>query len=326
MKNGKLVISLDFELHWGFFDTVSLDDCREQLAQVPKVIDTLIRLGDQYKVSITFATVGFLFAENKAELSPYLPNNKPRYSNDAVNSHLLLQNINSKDNSCYFAKSLVKKIKNHPLHEIGTHTFSHYYCHENGQDIVSFKDDIRAAIAIAKSLDIETHSIVFPRNQFYPDYIEFCETIGIETYRGNCWYNFNNDERQLALKEYILKMCRFVDSYINISGNNSYKLEQHNTQNSSIVNIPASRFLRPYTPAIKALKTLKLNRIKKSMTKAAKNNEVYHLWFHPHNFAKHTEENFKNLESIFKHFKELNQQYGFESNTMLELARNFRKN
>ena len=324
MKNGKFVISLDFELHWGFFDNRTLEDCRSQLLNINTVIDKLLQMSKEYNTSITFATVGMLFAKDKETVLDYVPKLKPNYTNKALDSYELLRGIEQKDQVIYFAQELVKNIENDPLHEVGTHTFCHYYCHEKGQNIQDFKADIESAIAIAKALNIETKSIVFPRNQVQQDYLKVCEDLGIETYRGNCWFNFNNDARKLILKEYGLILLRVVDSYFNISGSNSFKLKDHNTKDAKLINIPASRFLRPYNSRLKFIESLKVRRIKKAMTKAAKRNEVYHLWWHPHNFANNIEENFKNYSSILKHYKKLNVKYNFESITMQKLGEQYR--
>jgi hypothetical protein len=56
------------------------------------------------------------------------------------------------------------------------------------------------------------------------------------------------------------------------------------------------------------------------MTYAAINNEVYHLWWHPHNFGENVNESISFLKSILKHYNRLNNQYGFESVNMNELA------
>jgi len=68
------------------------------------------------------------------------------------------------------------------------------------------------------------------------------------------------------------------------------------------------------------LESLKIRRIKKAMTYAAKNNLIYHLWWHPHNFGRNTEENLKNLKSILDHYKYLNDKYNFESLSMEEIT------
>ena len=54
------------------------------------------------------------------------------------------------------------------------------------------------------------------------------------------------------------------------------------------------------------------------MTFAAKNNRSYHLWWHPHNFGYFSEENMSYLEDILKHYSELKDKYGYESNSMIE--------
>ena len=324
MRNGKFVISLDFESHWGFFDNRTLDDCRSQLLNISTVIDKLLQMSQHYNVSITFATVGMMFAKDKNDIVKYTPELKPNYKNKDLNAYDLLNGIAETDQKFYFAKDLVKKIDNDSLHEIGTHTFSHYYCQANGQTIEDFKADLTSAVAIAKDLNIATKSIVFPRNQVQESYLKICKDLGIETYRGNCWFNFINNPRKLILKEYGLIMLRVFDSYFNLSGSNSFKLEDYNTKDSKLLNIPASRFLRPYNSRLKFIESLKINRIKKAMTKAAKRNEVYHLWWHPHNFANNIEENFKNYLDILQHYKKLNTTYNFESITMQKLGEEHR--
>jgi hypothetical protein len=56
------------------------------------------------------------------------------------------------------------------------------------------------------------------------------------------------------------------------------------------------------------------------MTYAARNNLLYHLWWHPHNFGKDQEQNFAFLRDILSHYQKLNQDYGFTSITMGGLA------
>ena len=56
------------------------------------------------------------------------------------------------------------------------------------------------------------------------------------------------------------------------------------------------------------------------MTYAAKNNELYHLWWHPHNFGVNINENMDNLVTLLKHYQLLHTKYGFASLTMKEAA------
>ena len=65
MTNGKLVISLDFEIYWGIRDVVKLEDYHEHLMGVHNVIPRLLSVFNRYQINATFASVGFLFFNNK---------------------------------------------------------------------------------------------------------------------------------------------------------------------------------------------------------------------------------------------------------------------
>ena len=77
--NGKFIISLDFELHWGVFDALTLEQYQNNLTNVRSVIDRLIALSDTYGIKLTFATVGLLFAENMADIKKHVPQSIPDY-------------------------------------------------------------------------------------------------------------------------------------------------------------------------------------------------------------------------------------------------------
>ena len=133
--NGYFVISLDFELHWGVFDKRSVSQYKENLENVKLVIPRLLKLADLYNVKFTFATVGFLFAENKEELLKNNPTLLPSYSNPKFSPYSTLTNIgnNEKEDEFHYASSLIDQIIQSNKHEVGTHTYSHYYCLEDGQ-------------------------------------------------------------------------------------------------------------------------------------------------------------------------------------------------
>jgi len=217
----------------------------------------------------------------------------------------------------HFAPILIKEIQKYPEQEIGTHTFSHYYCLEQGQTIETFKEDIKSAINIAKKFNVSITSLVFPRNQFNEDYLKICLELDIICYRGNehSWiYKAKNGENE----SYFRRAFRLLDAYINLSGHNCY-LDQY-LKSKMPIDIPSSRFLRPFSHKTKFLDRLRLFRIKSGMTYAAKNNLTYHLWWHPHNFGINQNENFNFLEKILTHYQLLNSKYDFQSYTMSTLA------
>ncbi|MEM5564834.1 polysaccharide deacetylase [Psychroserpens sp. AS72] len=326
--NGHFVISLDYEIHWGVFDKKTVDDYKENLTNVSKVVDRLIEMSDKYNVKLTFSTVGFLFAKDKEDLLKHIPKNQPTYKLKEFNPYPLLEHIgnNEHDDPYHYALSKIKEIRDNRNHEIGTHTFCHYYCHEDGQTVEQFDADINAAKQIAAPLGIDLKSIIFPRNMIDADkavdqpYLEVCQKHGITSFRGKeKAYIYNIHTTKFYHSWYFFKLLRLLDSYISVTGPNTYKVEQIN-KNKAVNNLPSSRILRTYTPKLKFLEPLKVRRIKKAMTYAAKHNEMFHLWWHPHNFGAQTDENFNNLEAIFKTYQELNKTYGFKSETMTGLS------
>jgi len=324
---GTFVISLDYELHWGFFDNRDLESSKERLLQVDMVINKLLDICNTNEVKITFATVGFLFAKSKNDIHSFTPKIKPNYTDKSLNPYSLIETIgdSEKEAPYYYAPSGIQKIKDAKVHEIGSHTFSHYYCNEAGQTPEHFEADLKSAIAIAKASGITIKSMVFPRNQAQLDCVAICQKLGLTSYRGSNWFNFNNANKKLKLIDYPKLILRVLDTYLNLTGSNAFNLEDHNDADQEILNIPSSKFLRPYNYRLRALEKLKIRRIKRSMTKAAKQGEIYHLWWHPHNFAEHLTENFENLNEIVSHYKKLNTMYDFQSMTMSEIASDYTK-
>lgn len=324
--NGKFIISLDFELHWGVFDALTLEAYENNLLNVTNVVERLIELSDQYGVKLTFATVGLLFAGNKDELKKHIPTSIPKYTNEKLNPYRLLDQIgnNEKVDSIHYAKSVINKINLNKNHEIGTHTFGHYNCLASGQSTLDFNADLIAANNIANDMDIEVKSIVFPKNQVNNDYLKVCKENGITNYRGtekHVVYDPNPNLTGIKKHFYILyRLLRLMDGYINISGYNTYSFKDLKPDDLGLINLPSSRFLRPFIPRLSFLEFLKRRRIKKAMRYAATNNELFHLWWHPHNFGNNIDENFRNLETIFKEYKVLNTKLQFESATMTELT------
>ena len=159
--------------------------------------------------------------------------------------------------------------------------------------------------------------MIFPRNQFNEEYLQVCKEAGIICIRGNehSWlYAAKSSEEENLFR----RALRLVDAYLNISGHNCYADEY--LKSKFPVDVPSSRFLRPYSKKLKFLDGLRLNRIKSGMTHAAKNGLTYHLWWHPHNFGIHQNENFNFLEKILIHYSHLNRNNNFESLTMSQLA------
>ncbi|MEP6711023.1 MAG: hypothetical protein ABJA37_01340 [Ferruginibacter sp.] len=320
-KKGKFIVSLDFELMWGVRDVVTIDNYGEHIRGVHKALPRILNSFSKYNIHGTFAAVGFLFFENKKELLENLPDLKPAYINSKLSPYgdYLKDSLGPgyPEDTNHYGSHLIKLIQSTPNQEIGTHTFCHYYCLEEGQKIEDFEQDLRSAINIAAKRGITLRSIIFPRNQVNKKYLPTCWDAGITSYRNNenSWlYTARSGDNESLTR----RGLRLLDSYINLSG--YHCVSWPIIEDGLPVNIPSSRFLRPYSRNLRMLDTLRLKRIKDSMTYAAKNNLIYHLWWHPHNFGINHEENFAFLEKILIHYTFLEKKYEFKSCTMSELA------
>jgi peptidoglycan/xylan/chitin deacetylase (PgdA/CDA1 family) len=315
--NGAFVISLDFELYWGVRDSQSIEHYKENILGVWDMMPRLLDLFSEFNVKATFAAVGLLTFENKEALIAAIPEKLPHYEHAAYNwyPHYLTQFGHSEEhNKLHFAPSLITKIHDAGVHEICSHTFSHYYTLEAGADIESFKADLDAAKKRAHALGIPLNTIIFPRNQYNNEYLKVCQEKGFMGFRGteDSWiYKPLSRLKENAWRRFL----RLIDSYWNISGTHSYEWNELKDA-SGLYNIPASRFLRPYSNKLRFLEGFRLKRITNAMTHAAMNGEVFHLWWHPHNFGRDIQKNLNFLRAILEHQHTLYKIYGFESRTM----------
>ena len=195
MDKGCLVISLDFELLWGGLDIWTPEDYgRSHVAHVREAIHRMVALFKKYEAHATFATVGFLMLEDTKEIKVKKPEHCPSYQNEQLNPYgPILDTIRPKSANMYFAPDVIKDLQSQPFIEIGTHTFSHFYCWEDGQTLEQFEADIQLAVEVAKEKGITLESIVFPRNQVSKTYLEICKKYGILSYRGNARKYFDVD-------------------------------------------------------------------------------------------------------------------------------------
>ena len=79
----------------------------------------------------------------------------------------------------------LKRLAEYEDQEISTHTFSHFYCLEEGQTAEQFEADLIASLNVSSAFGHPAKSIVFPRNQLNKAYLPICKKHGIESFRGN---------------------------------------------------------------------------------------------------------------------------------------------
>jgi hypothetical protein len=319
INESKFIISLDFEKMWGVFDNKTIENYGSNIKNVDIVIERTLALFEKYEIHATWAFVGMLLHIDIESLKSSLPFILPNYKIKKISAYSHFELIKKEDFDVFYSGvNSINKIKNTPNQELATHTYSHYYCLEDGSTLDSFRCDLEKSIEISKYNNISFSSIIFPRNQYNYEYLSLCSTKNIKAYRGteNNWIQKSRNQSELNLGH---RLLRLLDSYINITGYNVYN--KLSIDDSGLVNIPSSFFFRPYNKFFYYLEYFKIKRFKKAMLYAAKNCSLIHFWWHPHNFGQNLNENFEQLESILIYYSELNQLYGMKSKSMQEICK-----
>jgi peptidoglycan/xylan/chitin deacetylase (PgdA/CDA1 family) len=338
--DGIFTISLDFELHWGGFEKWPLKiqnskfqvsnsaDYREYFLRTRAAIPAMLDLFSKYRMHVTWATVGLLMHENKSDLINNFPSSKPSFQTPELSAYHFIDVVgigeNETDDPFHYGHSLVKQILNTEHQELGSHTFSHYYCNEAGQTIEQFRADLQSAQKAASAYGVKLKSLVFPRNQFNDAYLKVCYEEGFECVRSNPqdWFWHIESTQQESLWK---RLNRGLDAYFPIGNKNTFRFDKIKVQDDLPLCIPASRLLRPYKPKEFFLNRMKLKRIQSEIEQAAKAGEVYHLWWHPHNFGHYPDQSLRALEELLISFRQCSEKYGMVSLNMGELASALKK-
>jgi peptidoglycan/xylan/chitin deacetylase (PgdA/CDA1 family) len=312
---GALVISLDFELHWGVRDKCAPDGpYHENLLGARKAIPRILDLFEEFDVAATWATVGFLFAKSRREREEFSPVVRPQYADSRLDAYAEATGQGEADDPLHYALSLIEEVRSRARQEIATHTFSHYYCLEPGETHEAFAADLRSAVAIAQRHGFDVRSMVFPRNQFRPGYEELLLAAGIACYRGN-EPNWMYRPRPRGQETLAVRAPRLLDHYVSLSGPKVVRWDEV-LQPNGLCNVRSSMFLRPYSSRRKSLESARLRRIAGGIQMAAERRGIFHLWWHPHNFGTHTEQNLQFLRSVLEIFSACRQKHGMQSLSM----------
>lgn len=316
---GSFVISLDCELFWGVRDKRRLQDYRENLLGERQVVPRLLDLFDEFDVHATWAFVGFLFYSDRLSLISNLPNRLPHYTNPLFSAYDELAAIGEDESldPFHFGGSLIEEVLRHPGQEVASHTFSHFYCLEQGQTVEDFRADLEANCRAAQRYGIDLRSLVFPRNQVNPDYLEICYDLGICAYRGNTssWlYRSMNEEEESTVR----RALRYADAFVNLSG--SRIVRPAGNGGRTPIDVSASRFLYPQYWWSAPFDRIRVRRIANEMRVAARKGYCYHIWWHPHNFGVNQEANLRILRGILEEYRALHDEFGFAALSMSEVA------
>jgi hypothetical protein len=318
VSQSAFVISLDFEQHWGVYDHSTVDSYRAKLDGGRRAIPQMLARFAAAGIHASWATVGLLLCEGREDALAQYPGH-PEYHDLGIRIRDVIERSGDSetDDPYHYALSLAQRIAAVPGQEIATHTFSHYFCLEEGPSVQDFERDLEAAKKIASRHGIDLTAIVFPRNQYSPAHLAACRRQGIRAFRGNPEAD-PYLPRKAADTTRMTRLMRLLDAHLEVVSTD--KLLSRRTEEEGLVNVPASRFLRPVSGIDRRFSRLRLRRIRAEMTRAAQRGADYHLWWHPHNFGLYADDNFALLDAIVAHYQELRGRYGMESMTITEAA------
>lgn len=316
---GRLIISLDFELMWGVRDHRSPQSYGDAVLGGRQAIPRMLALFERFGIRATWATVGLLFAKNRDEMRLYSPSTRPNYGQAALSPYPDLDKIGQDESEAplYFGRSLVDQIVQTEGQEIASHTYGHVYALEPGMTEAAWRADLEAAQAIASQAGHTLTSIVFPRNQFSEAHVQIAKDCGMTAYRGvprgRVYRSRAGNELSLPVRA-----MRFLDGAFPLLGTQTTLPPK---ARNGCYDVPASRFLRPWSGRWPVYSTLHQNRIMGEMTHAAQHGTDYHLWWHPHNMGRNIERNLAQLTTILEKFQELQDLHGFQSASMADVTK-----
>jgi hypothetical protein len=266
MVKGKLTISIDLELAWGVWDTVTPQDLRMAETAERPICAALIELFDRYEVPVTWAVVAALLDEGSAKSRP-----------------------GSK--SCWYAPDIMDMLVRAKVpHEIGSHGGKHVYF----RDIpaAQAQQDLDFARAVHRANALPYRSFVFPRNAL--GHLDLLAEAGLRTFRGPDigWFRAADRGGRMASRA-----ANFADKFLPIP-----PTPVPAAKCGPLIDIPGSMLFlgrngarRLILPAVSRAK------LRMGLARARRAGSVFHLWFHPSNFYYRRDEQLATLAWFLDH-------------------------
>jgi peptidoglycan/xylan/chitin deacetylase (PgdA/CDA1 family) len=258
---GKLTISIDLELAWGFWDILTPDILRLSQSAERPICDKLLELFDRYHIPATWAVVAAVLDRASAQGRP---------GNEAS----------------WYAPEIIDRIRAaKTCHEIGSHGGRHVYY--DRMSAVEAAQDLEFIKQVHRDNGLALASFVFPRNAV--GHLDLLARAGVRTFRGpdTGWVRLAP-----KLGPRAGKLVTFADKILPIP-----PAPARARRRGGLVDIPGSMLLpgrdgarRFILPAVSRAK------LAMGLAWARRSGETFHFWFHPCNFYYRAEEQFATLD------------------------------
>jgi peptidoglycan/xylan/chitin deacetylase (PgdA/CDA1 family) len=261
MSKGKLTISIDLELAWGFWDILTPEILRMAESAERPICQRLLELFDRYHIPATWAVVAAVLDRASAQ---------GRAGNEAA----------------WYAPDVIERIRAaKTTHEIGSHGGRHVYydrmsAADAGQDLDFIKQ-------VHRDNGLALDSFIFPRNAV--GHLDLLARAGLRTFRGpdTGWVRVAP-----TLGSRLGKAVTFADKILPIP-----PAPARAQRRDGLIDIPGSMLLpgrdgarRFILPAVSRAK------LAMGLAWARHSGRTFHFWFHPCNFYYRREEQFATLD------------------------------
>jgi hypothetical protein len=258
---GKLTISIDLELAWGFWDILTPDILRLSQSAERPICDKLLELFDRHHIPATWAVVAAVLDRASAQSRPG-------------------------DEASWYAPEIIERIRAAKVsHEIGSHGGRHVYY--DRMSAVEAAEDLEFVKQIHRDNGLALASFVFPRNAI--GHLDLLARAGLRTFRGadTGWVRLAP-----KLGARAGKVVTFADKILPIP---PAPARAH--RSGGLIDVPGSMLL-PGRDGARRVSMPAVSRAKLAMglAWARRSGETFHFWFHPCNFYYRADELFATLD------------------------------
>ena len=189
-------LSADFELAWAWrFSkelTNPLQDALEKARQARRNVPLILQYCEQYRIPITWATVGHLFLSDCACVEGQAHSDMKRLEHFENNYWKFDQGDWYKDDPCsdyqtdpeWYCPDLIEAIQASSVeHEIGCHTFSHIDCRDTVCPPEVFRAELQKCRELADAQDVQLNTFIYPAHTV--GNLEVLPQEGFTNYRTN---------------------------------------------------------------------------------------------------------------------------------------------
>jgi hypothetical protein len=314
-RKGVFTLSLDFELLWGTVDLHGPERFRRDCEiEREVVIDRLLGLLDEHRISATWCILGHLFLSECRRSGGLAHPELVRPRHRWVRGDWLQHDPCSDESRAplFYGRSLVEKIRAcRTPQEIGSHSFSHAIFSDEGCTREAAASELSASLEAAREMGFELRSFAFPRNGV--GYLDLLPQFGIRSYRGAAprWY-----ER----REHPPALHRLARLWAVVAATPPPVVAPEPAA-AGLTNVPASMIYLPMHGVRRHIAvSRRVLRAQKGLAAAVRSGRVFHLWFHPTNLASEPEAMFRGLREILATVQDLVRQGRLDVATMGDLA------